>query len=168
MYYLLTNAHTHTKLVDEIRRSFPSYSAITAVAAQSLPYLQAVIEEGLRIYPSGALGFPRKSPGIRVDGHWIPPGVSLPHRIRSAHTANTKQVEIYTSSWTTHHDPDYFHDPDTFKPERWLDPNCADTKEASQPFSLGPRGCLGRKCVFILFTISTVLNNSFLVLPTRK
>lgn len=42
----------------------------------------------------------------------------------------------------------------TFNPERWLEGsgddnndknNGANVKEASQPFSLGPRGCLGRK-----------------------
>lgn len=32
-----------------------------------------------------------------------------------------------------------------FKPERWTDKECKDIKEASQPFSLGTRGCLGRK-----------------------
>ncbi|KAJ4289879.1 hypothetical protein N0V90_011212 [Kalmusia sp. IMI 367209] len=130
IYYLLTVPRTHAKLAQEIRDAFTSYSAISATAAQRLPYLQAVIEEGLRIYPSGALGFPRKSPGIRIDGYWIPSG-----------------VEIYTSSWTTHHDPQYFHDPDTFKPERWLSES-SDIKEASQPFSLGPRGCLGRNFAY--------------------
>ena len=32
-----------------------------------------------------------------------------------------------------------------FKPERWLDPESKDVKEASQPFLLGYRGCIGRK-----------------------
>lgn len=54
---------------------------------------------------------------------------------------------MYTSAWTVTHDEKYFHDPMTFKPERWIDPDCTDVKEASQPFSLGARGCLGRKYV---------------------
>lgn len=52
---------------------------------------------------------------------------------------------MYTSAWTITHDEKYFHDPMKFKPERWIDPACTDVKEASQPFSLGARGCLGRK-----------------------
>jgi cytochrome P450 len=41
-----------------------------------LPYLQAVISEGLRVYQPGSQGFPRLSPGAMIDGHWVPKGVS--------------------------------------------------------------------------------------------
>lgn len=44
-----------------------------------------------------------------------------------------------------------FKDPLSFKPERWLGDNKTDKLDASQPFSLGPRGCLGRRCVPIEF-----------------
>lgn len=57
------------------------------------------------------------------------------------------QSEVYTSAWTVTHDESNFHEPHVFKPERWLDPHCTDVKEASQPFSLGARACLGRKYV---------------------
>lgn len=55
------------------------------------------------------------------------------------------QTEIYTSAWTVTHDEANFSQPDDFIPERWLSPDNKDRKEASQPFSLGLRGCLGRK-----------------------
>lgn len=55
------------------------------------------------------------------------------------------QTEVYTSAWAVTHDPRNFHEPMTFIPERWLDPECKDVKEASQPFSLGYRACIGRK-----------------------
>ena len=55
---------------------------------------------------------------------------------------------MYTSGWTVTHDARNFNEPMKFKPERWLDPNSKDIKEASQPFSLGTRGCLGRKYAF--------------------
>jgi cytochrome P450 len=76
-FHVLKNPLTHEKLRKEIHGAFNSYAEITFPAAQRLPYLQACIEEGLRIFPSGALGFPRKSPGMDVDGHWIPQGVRL-------------------------------------------------------------------------------------------
>ena len=43
----------------------------------------------------------------------------------------------------------YFHNPDEFVPDRWLEepPNeyRNDVKGAMQPFSMGPRNCIGKK-----------------------
>lgn len=55
---------------------------------------------------------------------------------------------MYTSAWTVTHDAKNFHEPMQFKPERWIDADNRDVKEASQPFSLGYRACIGRKYVF--------------------
>ena len=41
--------------------------------------------------------------------------------------------------------PANFEDPMMFKPERWLEKGSMNNLAASQPFSLGPRGCLGRR-----------------------
>ncbi|KAJ5786687.1 cytochrome P450 [Penicillium pulvis] len=130
-FYLLSTPEAYKRLRDEIRGRYLDVSEIDSTSALQLPYLQAVITEGLRIYPPGSQGFPRITPpeeGIMVNGSYVP--------------GNT---EVYTSAWTLTHDPRYFHQPFEFKPQRWLDPECTDNKEASQPFSLGPRGCLGRK-----------------------
>jgi cytochrome P450 len=81
-YYLLTNPDTYHKLRHEIRSRYNSYDEIDATSAQQLPYMQAVVSEGLRIYPPGSQGFPRISPGAVIDGVYIPAGVrtdNLPH-----------------------------------------------------------------------------------------
>jgi cytochrome P450 len=52
---------------------------------------------------------------------------------------------VFTHAWTLTHSEQNFTDPKEFKPERWMDPDSTDIKEASQPFSMGPRGCLGQK-----------------------
>lgn len=72
--------------------------------------------------------------GNRVLGQWLPGGtvVSMHH------------MASYRS-------PDNFRDPDTFAPERWLSGVTAATeakyagenRDAFQPFSIGPRNCLG-------------------------
>lgn len=44
--------------------------------------------------------------------------------------------------------PTNFADPDKFLPERWFSEDAKyanDKREALQPFSFGPRNCIGRK-----------------------
>lgn len=127
-YYLCRTPHAYQKLADEVRGAFSSYSEINGRSTQPLPYLKAVIDEGLRIYPPIPVGPPRVSPGETVDGRFVPKGAI-----------------VYTSSWAATHSEANFHDPFDFIPERWLDTECTDQKDASQPFLLGSRGCLGRK-----------------------
>lgn len=141
-FYLCKFPEFQRKLQQELHANFKSYGDISATAALQLPYLQAVINEGLRIYPPGSQGFPRISPGAIVDGKWVPPG-----------------VEVYTSAWSVTHDERNFHLPHNFIPSRWLDSSCTDVKHASQPFSLGPRGCLGRN--FANVEISLMLAKLF-------
>ncbi|KAK4693411.1 hypothetical protein P7C71_g3982, partial [Lecanoromycetidae sp. Uapishka_2] len=109
-YYLLQTPNVYARFQAEIRNAFNSYDDITAAAVQGLPYVQAVISEGLRMYPPGSQGFPRLSPsaGTDVAGCWVPQG-----------------TEMYVSAWSVTHDENNFHEPFTFKPERWLDPDFA-------------------------------------------
>lgn len=112
----------------EIRSRYKSEDEINSTSALQLPYLQAVINEALRMHPSGAQGFPRISPGMKIDGKWVPQG-----------------TEVYTCTWVVSHSAEYFEKPDEFLPERWIDNSYKDVKEASQPFSLGYRACIGRR-----------------------
>lgn len=117
---------------------------------EPLPYLNAVIHESLRIFPPVAVPLPRVSPGEMVDGYYIPKGVSSRTRgglgLWSPVGLNDVelQTEVSTSLYAATHSAVNFHDPERFLPERWLDPNNTDKKEASQPLSLGPRNCIGR------------------------
>ena len=77
-YYLMRTPAAYAALKAEIRNAFEKYKDINASSAQKLPYLQAVIAEGLRMYPPGSQGFPRISPGTSVDGFWVPEGASHP------------------------------------------------------------------------------------------
>lgn len=75
-FFLLKNPVVLKKLTAEIRKAFGSFDEIEAQKAQQLPYLQAVINEGLRIFPPGSQGFPRISPGFWLHDRFIPPAVS--------------------------------------------------------------------------------------------
>jgi cytochrome P450 len=61
-YYLLRDERRHTRLVDEIRNALPTYEDMTVARLAEQRYLQACIEEGLRIYPPVAVGLPRMAP----------------------------------------------------------------------------------------------------------
>lgn len=80
-YFLLKNPAAYHRMQQEIRGRYKNGNEITAMSAQQLPYLQAVISEGLRIYPPGSQGFPRTCPGATIDGHWVPKGVSSPFTV---------------------------------------------------------------------------------------
>jgi cytochrome P450 len=81
---MLENPETQATLTKEIRENFSSYDEIVpGKTLSSLPYLHAVIEETLRLLPSNNTGLPRISPGAKVDGQYIPKGVSR-HRVQSS------------------------------------------------------------------------------------
>ncbi|KAG0133146.1 cytochrome P450 [Tuber indicum] len=143
-YHLLKNPRVYKLLFGEIRSAYKTYEEITDTHAAKLKYLSAIIDEGLRIYPPVAIGTYRESPGETVDWIYIPKG-----------------VELSASPWSTCRSPENFHDPEEFKPEQWLDPNCTDKKHTNQPFSLGSRACIGRNLA--LKEIRLVLSKMFWV-----
>ena len=81
MMHLLRNRGVYDTLAKEIRQSFAHESEICAERINDLKFLNAVIEEGLRLCPPVALGMPRVVPagGAEVSGRWLPAGVSAPH-----------------------------------------------------------------------------------------
>ena len=73
------NHHILHRLTAEIRDTFKSDKEVKFEELVKLPYMTAVIEEGLRMFPSAPIGFVRTVPegGDTVDGHFIPGGVRL-------------------------------------------------------------------------------------------
>jgi cytochrome P450 len=59
---------------------------------------------------------------------------------------------VSIQAWTLNRDPRYFHDATLFAPERWLAESISDTnspyyhdqRQAIEPFSTGPRSCMGQ------------------------
>lgn len=77
-YFLAKHPQQLERLQQEVRGAFSSADEMNDSKLQSLPYLAAVIEEGLRMFPPTAFGLPRISPGATVDGHFVPAGVRAP------------------------------------------------------------------------------------------
>lgn len=57
---------------------------------------------------------------------------------------------VSVSHWSLYHSAQVFRDPYKFVPERWLGDERYkdDRKKALQPFSLGPRSCLGTNLAY--------------------
>lgn len=77
-YFLLRTPSALEKLTTEVRSAFANYDDIKNATTQSLPYLTAVLSEGMRMFPPLPFSTPRVVPegGDTVDGHFIPQGVS--------------------------------------------------------------------------------------------
>jgi len=108
---------------------------------EQLPYLSAVILEGLRLSYGGAGRMPRIAPdetliyegkfGDKPVRYVIPPG-----------------TPISFSGYMINGNKDIFPKPDEFRPERWLTENGTRHKELDGylfSFGKGTRQCLGIK-----------------------
>ncbi|KAL5046742.1 hypothetical protein BDW71DRAFT_214514 [Aspergillus fruticulosus] len=132
---LLRNTGKMQKLYEEVRGAFKNEDEITYQRASKLPYLNACLEEGLRIHPPVPTGLLRTVPqaGDMIDGHWVAGGTS-----------------VSVGGWAASHNPANFRDCDKFIPERWLDDSYStDIRSGMQPFSLGPRGCIGKNLSYM-------------------
>lgn len=74
VYYLLLNPEKMKTLKEEIRGTFKSRQHISLGRLSQLKYLQACIEEALRLYPPAPIGLPRLTPpgGTAICGEWVP------------------------------------------------------------------------------------------------
>lgn len=124
-YFYCTQPAARRRLIQEVRESglFRSEADITwqNVGPDKLPYLDATINEALRLFSPAAASQQRIVPkgGAVVDGNYLPEGVCV-------------GIPPYGCTRL----PCNFKDPDEFHPERWMsDPKYVDDKlDASQPF----------------------------------
>ncbi|KAI1102249.1 cytochrome P450 3A13 [Jackrogersella minutella] len=96
-----------------------------------LPFLDAVVSEGLRCFPAIPMSLPRYVPsgGRTIDGYFIPEGTIVGCQAYSAHRI----------------DENVFPQPDTFDPDRWLqETGELDRKRLFFAFASGGRGCIGK------------------------
>ncbi|KAF6838529.1 cytochrome P450, partial [Colletotrichum musicola] len=130
-FYLLSNPRYLEKLTGEIRSRFSSSESMTLEGLASIEYLQAVIQEGLRLHPPLPIALPRVIPkdGAQICGEHIPGGTVVGIHYLSIHTQEQ-----------------YFAKPLEFHPQRWLgDPEFEnDRLEMVKPFLMGPMNCIGK------------------------
>jgi cytochrome P450 len=147
-YHLLTQPDTLARLTKELQtvvddpKSLPQWTAL-----EKLPYLGAVIFEGLRL----SYGVSARTSRVPTEeslfyrGEWTPKGRKAPVGVEYV---IPQGYAIGMSSVITHHDESVFPDSHSFIPDRWLDDNMQRRKELERcmlSFSKGSRACLGMK-----------------------
>ena len=126
-YHLAKNPQAQRKLQQELDGALAGDDDPVATYEQvkRLPYLDAVINEALRIHATSGIGLPRLVPqgGMTVCGRFFPEGTVL-------------SVPTYT----IHRDRDVWgEDVDAFRPERWFEQDKTAVQKTFNPFSFGPR-----------------------------
>ncbi|MCJ1390938.1 hypothetical protein MMC18_003799, partial [Xylographa bjoerkii] len=139
-YYLGRSLSVLEKLREELdafMHKRESKGPIQMKEALELPYLQAVIKEGMRLFPATGLPMTRVVPpgGLDLVGHHLPEG-----------------TVVGVNSWVANHNKSVFGmDADEFRPERWLK-SPAEVNKMDQyffTFGRGPRMCAGKQISFM-------------------
>ncbi|KAK1826547.1 cytochrome P450 [Podospora conica] len=135
--HLCTNARVLRKLRAELDAAEEagaiSSPVVTNREALALPYLQAVVREGLRIFVPVVAMLMKQVPagGDVIDGKFVPGGTRVGH-----------------STWSMQRNAVYGRDVERFWPERWIEAGeeerVAMERQLDMMFGLGRWSCLGK------------------------
>ncbi len=123
----------------------------TADHMRDMPYLRAVVQEAMRLYPS-VYSFVREPlASYELLGHTITPGTDIAAPISAIHR-----------------DPRHYEQPLEFRPDRWLDTGGSSRhKLAYMPFGVGPRICIGSSYAMleIMLVVARIMQQWTLTAP---
>lgn len=158
LYCLAKHPEQLARLRDELSTNVPEPGKTSTYApVRSLPYLRACLDESLRLRPPLSAGAQRMTPpeGMSIAGLWIDGGIN-----------------VSVAPHVLHRDKSIFgHDPEEYRPERWID--CGDeTKKIMQrhflTFNAGARVCLGKNITYMeqMMLVAAVVMRYDFTLPS--
>ncbi|RKP35832.1 cytochrome P450 [Dimargaris cristalligena] len=120
------------RLVMDVTSQFSATGPTITLAeiTDRLPYVEAVVYETMRCYPSLPSRLPRiiKGPARSYHGYYFP--------------TNTL---IHTPIYSVHRNSVVWSHPNTFDPDRFLGPEGEKRKRDVHGFNIGPHHCIGRR-----------------------
>uniref|UniRef100_A0A7N1A3A4 Cytochrome P450 n=1 Tax=Kalanchoe fedtschenkoi TaxID=63787 RepID=A0A7N1A3A4_KALFE len=126
MSLLLNNPEKLKKAQSELDAVVSPGRLVEEADLPKLKYLQAIINETLRMYPAAPLLVPHYSSGeCTIQGFHVPRGTL-----------------VFVNAWALHRDPDVWDDPSSFKPERFENAEESHSYKFV-PFGTGRRSCPG-------------------------
>ncbi|KAI0151458.1 cytochrome P450 [Pestalotiopsis sp. NC0098] len=150
-YHVLTQPKILSKLTEELNsvvkdpKKLPTWTDL-----EKLPYLGAVIQEGLRL----SYGVSARTSRVPTEedllyrGQWTPQGSEKPVNVEYV---IPRGYAIGMSTAISHHDESVWPDSHSFVPERWFDENMErnrDLEKQMLSFSRGSRACIGMNLAF--------------------
>lgn len=145
LFYLMHNPAALAKLQKEVRSTFTHVEEIiSGTQLNNLAYLKACLDEAMRLAPAVPGAIPREveKGGALVDGVFLPEGTNCG-----------------TPTYSIHRQEQYYREAQAYLPERWIEgavcsttndswtttkDNIEASRKAFCPFSVGPRGCIGK------------------------
>jgi cytochrome P450 len=139
MLHLLANhPDIQQKVLDEIL-GIESQTGDVVDQLQKMTYINAVINESMRLYP----------PAWITDRENIEDDELLGFKIRG-------KTLIGVSFYELHRNPKYWNNPEEFNPERFLGEQKKESYKYFYPFGAGPRMCIGLG--FAMYEMSLALS----------
>ncbi|XP_009081963.1 PREDICTED: cytochrome P450 4V2 [Acanthisitta chloris] len=130
LYLLGHNPEVQKKVHRELDEVFDNTERpVTADDLKKLRYLECVVKEALRLFPSVPMFARALREDCCINGYQVPKGTN-----------------VLVITYALHRNPEIFPDPEEFKPERFLPENSKGRHPyAYVPFSAGPRNCIGQR-----------------------
>ncbi|KAH6612083.1 cytochrome P450 4A10 [Boeremia exigua] len=134
---LVMHPEKYEKLKEEVNRN--ASLGAEAEDIQALPYLTAVVKEGLRV----SMANPTRLPHVVPANGWMFKGTFFP----------AKSI-VGCSAYELHFDENVFPEPRKFIPERWLSATEAMSR-SSFAFGAGSRQCIARNLATLELHLAT-------------
>ncbi|NXE67494.1 CP3A9 protein, partial [Calcarius ornatus] len=139
-YELAMHPDVQEKVLQEIDTVLPNKAPLTYEAIMKLEYLDMTVNETLRVYPLGGRIERTCKKDVEINGVIIPKG-----------------VVVTIPPYVLHRDPDYWPNPDEFRPERFSKENKESIDPYTYlPFGAGPRNCIGMRFALLILKVAIV------------
>lgn len=138
---LALNQKVYQKAQAVVDQAWQNSGGINTETLKELSYIRAIFKETLRLYSvaSGSTSLEALRDTI-IDGHVIPRG-----------------TKVFWSMLAAGRDPDIYHQPDEFLPERWLDKSKENSLLPMIDFGSGSHRCLGEHLSMLEATLMLAL-----------
>ncbi|XP_074866394.1 cytochrome P450 3A21-like [Carettochelys insculpta] len=140
-YNLAIHPDVQQRVQEEIDAALPNKAAPTYDTILQLEYLDMVVNETLRLFPAGGRIERVCKKTTEINGVTIPKGTVA---MIPAHVL--------------HRDPEYWPEPDEFRPERFSKENRESVDPyIFLPFGAGPRNCIGMRFALLSMKVAMVM-----------